>query len=93
MTGRAVAVRRGRPITCGIRAALASLVAALAVSATPAAAAEPSEVRCGEPVVADAVLDRDLDCPANGPLLTGDVTLDLNGHAIRGSGQGTGIRI
>ncbi len=74
-----------------VRAALALLVATAWFAPGTAQAAN---VQCGEPVMADAVLKRDLVCAGDGPVMTtGDVTLDLRGHTIRGSGEGTGIRV
>jgi Periplasmic copper-binding protein (NosD) len=76
------------------RLAPVSIVAASVLAAAPTAGAQTASVSCGEPVLADAVLDEDLDCSGDGPqLTTADVTLDLNGHAIRGSGGGIGLRI
>jgi hypothetical protein len=65
-------------------------LAALAFAATPATA---THVRCGDTVTADTTLDSDLiDCPSNGVQVDGDdITLDLGGHVIDGTGRGLGI--
>ena len=57
------------------------------------ARAEAAEVECGQPVVGDVVLDHDLTCVGDGPKMTSDATLNLGGHAIRGSGTGIGIEM
>src|SRR5919106_1954039 len=69
-----------------VKSALAGIVAVSAVSATPATSKLPSEVSCGDTIVADTILDRDLvDCPSNGIVIgADDITLDLNGHTIDG---------
>jgi hypothetical protein len=43
-------------------------------------------VSCGDTIVADTILDRDVvDCPNNGIVIGADgITLDLNGHLIDG---------
>jgi hypothetical protein len=50
---------------------------------------------CGSSVVGSIVLTHDIGpCPGSGLLIeTGDVTIDLNGHTIAGSGPGTGVQI
>jgi Right handed beta helix region len=76
------------------RLAPLSVVAASLVTAAPAAVAQTGSVSCGEPVLVDAVLDEDLDCTGDGPqMTTANVALDLNGHAIRGSGAGIGVLV
>jgi hypothetical protein len=83
-----------RLVVLARRLAPLSIVAASVLMAAPAANAHSAPVNCGEPVLVDAVLDADLDCTGDGPqMTTGDVTLDLNGHAIRGSGAGIGLLI
>jgi Right handed beta helix region len=83
-----------RVIALVSRLALVPVVAASVLIAAPAAVAQAASVSCGEPVLADAVLDEDLDCAGDGPqMTTANVTLDLNGHAIRGSGGGIGVLI
>jgi parallel beta-helix repeat protein len=69
-----------------VRSALAGIAAVAAVGATPATSQLPNEVSCGDTIVADTILDRDLvDCPNNGIVIGADgITLDLNGHLIDG---------
>jgi parallel beta-helix repeat protein len=47
-----------------------------------------SHVSCGQTIVSDTKLDRDLiDCPGNGIVIGADnIELDLNGHTIDGDG-------
>jgi parallel beta-helix repeat protein len=72
-----------------VRSALAGIAAVAAVGATPATSQLPNEVSCGDTIVADTILDRDLvDCPNNGIVIGADgITLDLNGHLIDGDGR------
>jgi parallel beta-helix repeat protein len=72
-----------------VRSALAGIAAVAAVSATPATSKLPSEVSCGDTIVADTILDKDLvDCPNNGIVIGADgITLDLNGHLIDGDAR------
>ena len=71
---------------------LAVLTAACSVGA-PAGTAAAATVACGAVLTSDVVLTRDLHCSGDG-LLVGadDLTIDLNGHRIAGSGIGTAIR-
>ena len=67
-------------------AASAAAVAALVVTATPAHAATPRQAAvCGAVLTTDAYLRSDLTCSGPGLTLSGDVTLDLRGHRLRGS--------
>jgi parallel beta-helix repeat protein len=53
---------------------------------------DPPSVVCGQTVTSDVTLTDDLVC--SGTALTvgaGGVTIDLDGHAIRGDGTGTGV--
>ena len=71
---------------------LTIVVALVAAAPTPALAAEPV---CGAVVTEDVVLGADLvGCPGDG-LVVGapDVTVDLNGHRVSGTGLGAGIRV
>jgi hypothetical protein len=54
-----------------------------------------SSPQCGDVVAANVVLTHDLVCSGDGLVVPGfaDVTLDLNGHSIIGSGNGTGVAI
>ena len=49
-----------------------------------------SHVQCGEVITQDTTLDSDLiDCPREGIVIgANDVTLDLNGHVVAGTGGG-----
>jgi hypothetical protein len=47
-------------------------------------------VTCGQTLTVDTTLEADLACSGDG-LLAGGVTLNLNGHVIRGSGSGVGV--
>jgi hypothetical protein len=73
------------------RVALATTALAVTLgSPGVAAAAEPA---CGSTITEDTTLARDLvGCPGTGLVIAaGGVTLDLGGHTISGSGQGSGI--
>lgn len=73
-------------------------VAALAVGCmvltpTAANAAAGRGIRCGEVLLADAQLDRDLHCGGGAGLVLADgVTLDLGGHVLSGAGK-TGVGV
>jgi parallel beta-helix repeat protein len=60
---------------------------------TFSAPASASPVRCGDVITQDTRLDSDLvNCAGDGIVIGADgVTLDLNGHSIRGRGGGTGV--
>src|SRR3954454_2701590 len=55
---------------------------------SPAQAAKPVAVHCGQTVTADSKLAHDLtDCPGLGIVIGADgITLDLNGHTVDGDG-------
>jgi parallel beta-helix repeat protein len=57
------------------------------------ASAFATHVSCGETITTDTTLDSDLiDCPGNGIEIGADnITLDLNGHTIDGTGLGDGV--
>lgn len=57
-------------------------------------AADAAHVNCGATIVADTMLDADLQC-ADGGVSVGasGVTLDLAGHTIEGAGSGFGVAI
>jgi len=61
----------------------------------PASGASAAGVQCGQFITVDTTLENDLlNCPGNGILIDGDnVTLDLGGHTIDGTGSGGGISI
>jgi parallel beta-helix repeat protein len=57
----------------------------------PAAAADDL---CGATIVANLKLDQDLTCAGNGIIVGADgIKLNLDGHAITGSGSGVGISV
>src|SRR5687768_3995804 len=64
-----------------------ALAATLAFLASPAAA---THVQCGDVITQDTTLDSDLvDCPGDGVVIgASDITLDLAGHTIDGTGPG-----
>jgi parallel beta-helix repeat protein len=69
--------------------ALAISIVAVLAAAAPASA---NHVQCGDTITQDTTLDSDLLCAADGLTIDGDqVTLDLAGHSITGSGTGIGI--
>jgi hypothetical protein len=86
-----------------LRSTVPSLATAIAlVSAAPAgpAVAAPTATTttvvatCGQVLTTDARLDRDLICPAgDGLILTGDLTLDLDGHRLVGPGHTLGTAV
>jgi nitrous oxidase accessory protein NosD len=51
-----------------------------------------THVQCGDVITQDTTLDSDLiDCPGDGVVIgAGNITLDLAGHTIDGTGQGAG---
>jgi dipeptidyl aminopeptidase/acylaminoacyl peptidase len=69
----------------GLLAALATATALLTRSAGQAVA---NHVQCGDVITQDTTLDSDLiDCPGDGLVIGADnITLDLNGHTIDGTG-------
>jgi len=74
----------------GLTAVVLALV--LPPASNPASSSGP---HCGDVMTRDAVLTEDLVCSGDGLIIPGfaDVTLNLNGHSITGSGSGTGIAI
>ena len=70
---------------CLLTLFLGVLVGTTSASATPG-------VKCGDTLTSDTTLETDLiGCPGDGLRVVGDVTLDLNGHTISGSGTGVGV--
>jgi hypothetical protein len=53
--------------------------------------AEAAVVSCGATLTTNSVLTHDLTCPGNGVTLAPNVTLDLHGHTLRGSGSGRAV--
>jgi Right handed beta helix region len=86
-----LAVRRNliRLAPCALICAAAVLVAAGGAGARSAA------VACGDTITADVTLTADLTaCSGDGLIVAADgVRIDLNGHAVSGSGVGTGITV
>ena len=64
--------------------------AALLVSGSQALA---SHVQCGDVITQDTKLDSDLiGCPGDGIVIgASDITLDLDGHTVKGNAIGSGI--
>ncbi|WP_354500609.1 right-handed parallel beta-helix repeat-containing protein [Mycetocola sp. 2940] len=61
------------------------------LGASPAAAAPV--LTCGSTVTTDVTLTADLHCPSGDGLILGsNVTLDLGGHSLTGSGSGVGVQ-
>ena len=72
---------------------LAAMVTSLlAVTAAPAYA---SHVGCGSLITTDTTLDSDIGpCLGDGLIVAADdITLDLGGHTVSGTGTGAGIRV
>jgi parallel beta-helix repeat protein len=68
-------------------------VAAVLVYAAVAAQPAQAKVSCGDVITEDTKLHRDLHCSGNAlEIDADDVTLDLNGHTIKGDG-GAGILV
>ncbi|MEE3703887.1 hypothetical protein V2H43_10775, partial [Pasteurella multocida] len=94
-------VNYSRPIAAARRSrrayatgAVVSLVMASALVGEAASAAPPSLVTCGSLLTQDVTLSADLSCPTGDGLILGtDVTLDLGGHRLIGSGSGIGVQI
>ena len=64
-------------------------------SLLPASGASAAVVQCGQTITVDTTLENDvLNCPGDGILIDGNnVTLDLGGHTVDGTGSGDGISI
>ena len=75
-----------------MRCRLTLLMCALALLGVLAAPAAATHVSCGEVITQDTTLDSDLvDCPGDGVVIgAGDITLDLAGHTIDGTGTDAG---
>src|SRR5580765_5255056 len=76
-------------------AAVAALAALVVAGSVQARAGSETEVSCGQTLKASVRLAGDLvDCPATGLIIGADnITVDLNGHTIDGSGKSDGIAI
>ena len=64
-------------------------------SLLPASGASAAVVQCGQFISVDTTLENDLlNCPGSGIFIDGNnVTLDLGGHTVDGTGSGDGISI
>ncbi len=64
-------------------------------SLLPASGASAAVVQCGQFITVDTTLENDLlNCPGDGILIDGNnVTLNLGGHTVDGTGSGDGISI
>lgn len=70
-----------------------AVLAAVAAVSLPGVA-DAANLGCGDVVTVDTALAKDVrGCAGDGLVVNGDVTLDLNGHAIVGRGDGAGVRI
>jgi hypothetical protein len=80
-------------------AGLAATVAAVAFSVAGSGTAATAAVSCGTPITTSVTLTADLNCSGDGIVFEGTadqrapITIDLNGHTIRGSGVGVGIAL
>jgi hypothetical protein len=94
--GRRVRPRRLRlALLAGLTLALGQGAPALAhAAAGSVAAATPVTIQCGQDITASITVANDLTCPGSALTISADnVTVNLGGHAITGSGQGTGITL
>ena len=70
----------------------AGMLVVLALCFAPPAAA--NHVQCGDTITQDTALDSDLSCSGTGiTVAANDVTLDLAGHTIAGTGSGVGVSV
>ena len=68
-------------------------LSAVAVALGVAGPAWAAKVSCGDVITEDSKLKKDLNCSGDGLEIDADnVTLDLNGHTIKGDGSGDGVR-
>ncbi|WP_432494383.1 right-handed parallel beta-helix repeat-containing protein [Kineococcus gypseus] len=71
----------------------AAVAASTALVATPAAAAAPAPVRCGDTITQDTTLRGDLVCAGAGlTVAASGVVLDLDGHLLR-AGEGPAVLV
>ena len=75
--------------------ALGAVAAATAAGVGTASARSADDVACGSVVAEDTTLAHDLtDCPGTGLIVAApNVTLDLGGHTVSGTGNGFGIQV
>src|SRR4051794_41657583 len=83
-------LRRWVRLAPSLTAAFTGALLALLALGSPATA---SHVSCGAVLNTDTTLDSDLsDCPGSGVVIgASDITVDLGGHTIDGSGTGAGV--
>lgn len=80
-------MRMTSALACAVTGALIVLGPAPTVSAA-------APLRCGDTVTTDVVLTKNLTCAGDGLRVAGTgLTIDLNGHRLRGDGTGTGITV
>ena len=80
-------------LTVGVTASAVLALVVGPLSTESAAAAAPVAASCGAVLTSDAYLKSDLICPGDGVKLAGDLTFDLKGHRLIGSGGGVGITV
>jgi parallel beta-helix repeat protein len=78
-----------------LKLALTVIAATIAAGGGVGAARSADDVECGSVVTEDTTLTHDLSgCPGTGLIVAGtDVTLDLGGHTVSGTGNGFGIQV
>ncbi len=77
-------------------AGLGATVLGAGVASVGYAKTDVASVACGDVITADTTLTSDLNCSGGGLLIladASDVTLDLAGHTISGSGVAAGIGV
>jgi parallel beta-helix repeat protein len=81
-----------RQLAHALRRGIAPAIVLTALALAPADALA-RHVECGDRVTRDVRLDRDLvNCRGNGlTVAADDITIDLGGHVIDGTGRGTGV--
>lgn len=77
----------------GLAVLSAVALAASSLTPLPAEATGPVAATCGAVLTKDAYLKYDLTCPRDGVTLSGNLTFDLRGHRLIGSGGGAGITL
>lgn len=78
-----------------LKLALAVVAATIAAGGGAGVARSAEDVECGSVVTEDTTLTHDLTaCPGTGLIVAGpDITLDLGGHTVSGTGNGFGIQV
>lgn len=90
-----MASRRGARLATWAMVAPFAAMLIFGLGASAAGAKAPAGVACGDTITVDTTLTTNLNCSDSGlTIAASDVTLDLGGHTIRGSGGvGVGISI